>query len=177
MHGGIALHLMDHSGGIYPNAPACFKQTKSFAHLFDQDTQRLQTVARWLGVRKVVVSKQNTYQQHVDLCGRPLERALLGAAEDAPLSARQILVDYALGPGELVSTSDDVLDIIRDGLELAELDGLQAPPWVDECGCDRNDLAPCGNPMACVACEYGIIDVERFGSMDHDGGNDGEEAT
>lgn len=73
--GGQSLHLMCHSGGIYPNAPTCFRGTKEFGHLFDLNEERLVTTARRLGVRQVVVSRRGTTSQHVDLCGRPLEMA------------------------------------------------------------------------------------------------------
>ena len=80
--GGQALHLMNHSGGLYSyreRVPECFKRTKTFGHLFDQDEERLEATARRLGVRRVVVAKRGTKRQHVDLCGRPLERAMVEA--------------------------------------------------------------------------------------------------
>lgn len=79
--GGQCLHLMDHSGGCYPNAPSCFKRAKRFAHLIDHDYDRLISTARRLGVRNVVVSRIGKRGQHVDLCGKPLERALKESVE------------------------------------------------------------------------------------------------
>jgi len=74
--GGQALHVMDHSGGVYRDAPECFRRTKMFAHLFDQDLARLTRTARRLGVRIVKVSREGQPGQHVDLCGRPMRRAI-----------------------------------------------------------------------------------------------------
>ena len=80
--GGQALHLFD--GKIWGNpsepTPSCFRRTmkagKMWAHLFDQDKTRLIATAKRLGVRVIVVSREGNYAQHIDLCGRPLERAL-----------------------------------------------------------------------------------------------------
>ncbi len=74
--GGQALHVVHYSGGIYHNAPACFKGTQSFGHLIDADKDRLIATAKRLGVRRIVVSREGQRGQHVDLCGKPLERAL-----------------------------------------------------------------------------------------------------
>lgn len=74
--GGQALHLM---GGRYAylrdDTPACFKGRGELAHLFDQDRKRLEASARRLGVRVIRVERPGTPQQHIDLCGKPLERA------------------------------------------------------------------------------------------------------
>ena len=72
--GGQALHLFSHPG-VYPGAPQCFKRVDIAAHLFDQDEQRLKETVRKLGVRVIVVSRRGTFKQHVDLCGKPLEKA------------------------------------------------------------------------------------------------------
>ena len=75
--GGQALHLM---GGwvasLNSRTPKCFKGRNVIAHLFDQDSQRLISTARKLGVRVILVEHLQTSRQHIDLCGRPLERAL-----------------------------------------------------------------------------------------------------
>lgn len=73
--GGQALHLVNHSGGIYQNAPKCFQRAKEFGHLFDQNRQRLESTARRLGVRIIKVSHSGTHRQHIDLCGAPLAKA------------------------------------------------------------------------------------------------------
>ncbi|MDF3058535.1 MAG: hypothetical protein K0R17_2750 [Rariglobus sp.] len=75
--GEQALHLM--SGAFaYGQArtPACFKGRKQIAHLFDQDRKRLEATARQFGVRVIRVERIGERGQHIDLCGKPLERAL-----------------------------------------------------------------------------------------------------
>ena len=77
LQGGQALHLM--SGRFaYRRAdtPGCFKGREQIAHLFDQDRARLVATARRLGVRVILVERPGTAGQHIDLCGRPLARAL-----------------------------------------------------------------------------------------------------
>lgn len=74
--GGQALHLMDgRFAYLRDDTPACFKGRRELAHLFDQDRVRLERFARRLGVRVIKVERAGTYQQHIDLCGKPLERA------------------------------------------------------------------------------------------------------
>ncbi|HZZ80972.1 MAG TPA: hypothetical protein VFE62_20895 [Gemmataceae bacterium] len=78
LEGGQALHLhriiVDRD-----KAPACFVQAvdrgEDIAHLFDQDAKRLRDTVKKLGVRVVVIEHRGTPRQHVDLCGRPLQRA------------------------------------------------------------------------------------------------------
>lgn len=79
--GGQALHLFGHPG-LYPGAPGCFKRTTRAAHLFDQDADRLSETARRLGVRRIVISHRGTFRQHVDLCGRPLKKAMAECCQD-----------------------------------------------------------------------------------------------
>ncbi len=50
---------------------------------FDQDLGRLEKTARKLGVRKVVVTAADMAYQHVDLCGKPLDKAEAMAGVDA----------------------------------------------------------------------------------------------
>ena len=82
--GGQALHLWSPGRGGYPGAPPVFNRIAAagspWAHLFDQDRPRLVRTARQLGVRIVVVANQGEPGQHVDLCGRPLEKAIAQAA-------------------------------------------------------------------------------------------------
>ena len=73
--GGQALHLFSFPG-VYPGAPGCFKRSKQGGHFFDQNKARLTATAKQLGVRVIKVSHEGTKKQHVDLCGRPLKRAL-----------------------------------------------------------------------------------------------------
>lgn len=71
MGGGQALHVHTLTMGH-----RFFSRYSVIAHLFDQDKDRLATTARSLGVRSVVIEHEGTRKQHVDLCGKPLERAL-----------------------------------------------------------------------------------------------------
>lgn len=75
--GGQALHLM---AGRYAylrdDTPSCFKGRRQIAHLFDQDKERLTRTAKRFGVRVILVEREGTHQQHIDLCGKPLERAM-----------------------------------------------------------------------------------------------------
>jgi hypothetical protein len=79
LEGGQALHLHR----IIPDparAPRCFvnavKRGDDIAHLFDQDYKRLHMMAHELGVNIVVIERMGTENQHVDLCGSPLKRAI-----------------------------------------------------------------------------------------------------
>lgn len=73
--GEQALHVFS-DPGLYPRAPAVFKKSKQAAHLFDQNMIRLTVTAKQLGVRVIKVSCEGTKKQHVDLCGKPLKRAI-----------------------------------------------------------------------------------------------------
>jgi len=76
--GGQALHLMDGSFAyMQPRTPNCFKGRRQIAHLLDNDVERLCVTARRLGVRVIKIERSGWREgQHIDLCGRPLERAL-----------------------------------------------------------------------------------------------------
>ncbi|MDD2765609.1 MAG: hypothetical protein PHE83_16730 [Opitutaceae bacterium] len=83
--GGQALHLMAGSFAyLRPDTPSCFKGRRQIAHLLDQDRTRLIATARRLGVRVIRVEKEGTHQQHIDLCGHPLTRALALAGYSDP---------------------------------------------------------------------------------------------
>lgn len=71
--GGQALHFFN--AGAYPNAPKCFKKHKEAAHLIDYDKYRLIRTARSFGVREIRVGRLGKQGQHIDLCGKPLEKA------------------------------------------------------------------------------------------------------
>ena|ERR1035437_9271718 len=89
--GGQAVHLMD--GGVaylQKRTPNCFKGRAYIAHLFDQDRGRLIATAKRLGVNVILVERQGTSKQHIDLCGRPLERALAEAARHVNASADRL---------------------------------------------------------------------------------------
>lgn len=76
--GGQALHVWNGADkwARAVGAPSCFQRSKQAAHLFDQDAQRLTQTARRLGVRVIFIDKQGTDRQHIDLCGKPLQRAI-----------------------------------------------------------------------------------------------------
>lgn len=83
--GGQALHLHQ----IIPDrrrAPRCFvaavDRGEDIAHLFDLDRARLVATAKRLGVKVVVVDRDGTDRQHVDLCGAPLRKAVALAAKE-----------------------------------------------------------------------------------------------
>jgi hypothetical protein len=77
--GGQALHLCSRSF-VSRSAPAVFRNAECFAHLFDGDRARLVATAKRLGVLCVIVDRDGEPGQHVDLAGRPLERAEAEAA-------------------------------------------------------------------------------------------------
>ena len=81
LEGGQALHCHQQLGS---RPPMCFRRDvnvgKDIGHLFDQDRGRLEATVRKLGVRVVVVQRVGKPYQHVDLCGKPMERALEGCA-------------------------------------------------------------------------------------------------
>ena len=70
--GGQSLHLHTLSAG-HP----LFKRYPVIAHLLDQDKERLIATAKSLGVRVIKIEHEGTIKQHIDLCGKPLERAKL----------------------------------------------------------------------------------------------------
>ena len=75
VEGGQALHLFSWPGAS-PGAPLCFKKSKQGGHLLDMDKYRLIETARGLGVRIIKIGREGTKKQHVDLCGRPLQKAI-----------------------------------------------------------------------------------------------------
>jgi hypothetical protein len=78
LEGGQALHVWDPGpgGAHWKGAPRVFRQNRPWAHLFDQDKERLVATVKDLGVRKVLVESEGTSRQHVDLCAGPLRKAL-----------------------------------------------------------------------------------------------------
>ncbi len=68
--GGQALHLHSLNQG-HP----VFRKYPVIAHLFDQDKERLILTVRKLGVRIIKIDRESQPFQHIDLCGKPLERA------------------------------------------------------------------------------------------------------
>ena len=72
--GGQALHLF-RDPGVYPGCPGCFKRSREAAHLIDYNIDRLIATARRLGVRVIKIGRKSRRGQHIDLCGKPLEKA------------------------------------------------------------------------------------------------------
>lgn len=68
--GGQALHIHPVTAG-HP----LFKRYPEIAHLIDLDETRLIKTARALGVRVIKVERKGQPLQHIDLCGKPFERA------------------------------------------------------------------------------------------------------
>lgn len=71
MKGGQALHI--HNVNAFGHR--LFRRYPEIAHLFDQNKERLVRTAKQLGVRVIKIDKENTSSQHIDLCGKPFERA------------------------------------------------------------------------------------------------------
>jgi len=84
LQGGQALHVWDGTGWSRPGTPACFRRSHLWAHLFDQDAARLEATARRLGVRVIVIQCRGLPRQHVDLCGKPLARAIHETIQEQP---------------------------------------------------------------------------------------------
>lgn len=78
--GGQAIHMMPPHNTS--GAPKCF-QGRTFAHLIDHDEERLVATAKRLGVRIRKVERRGHVWQHIDLVGKPLERALEEANDEA----------------------------------------------------------------------------------------------
>ena len=94
--GGQALHVWNPGGG-WPGAPSCFaRNTKQWGHLMDRDIERLERTARSLGVRVIKSSRIGQRGQHIDLCGAPLQRAVL-------LCTQGSLLDLAADAGAVMA--------------------------------------------------------------------------
>lgn len=75
--GGQALHVWAPLGGKWPGAPKCFlKSNKQWGHLMDLDEERLVETAKRLGVKVIKVAQCGRRSQHINLCGKPLEKAI-----------------------------------------------------------------------------------------------------
>jgi hypothetical protein len=70
MKGGQALHKHTFNSGH-----SLFAKYPEIAHLLDQDKTRLVATAHSLGVRVIKVDHEGQRGQHIDLCGKPFERA------------------------------------------------------------------------------------------------------
>jgi len=77
--GGVALHVWK---GAWPGKkPRCFRDGQDWGHLFDMNPKRLVATARRLGVRVIKVSRIGGRGQHIDLCGKPLAKAIQEARD------------------------------------------------------------------------------------------------
>ena len=76
MLGGQALHEVGKWATARPGCPQVFKSGTGIAHLFDQNLDRLVLTARGLGVRVIKVERPGKEGQHIDLCAKPLEKAV-----------------------------------------------------------------------------------------------------
>lgn len=97
--GGQALHVWDpgpEPAKTWPKAPAIFLRNRPWAHLFDHDVERLTATARRLGVRQVYIDRKGERGQHVDLCAKPLERALAECAAAEAAVAAPVQLGLAL---------------------------------------------------------------------------------
>lgn len=70
LQGGRALHIHTFNEG-HP----MFRRYPVIAHLFDQDKYRLIATAVHLGVRVIKIGREGEPGQHIDLCGKPFDRA------------------------------------------------------------------------------------------------------
>lgn len=73
--GGQSLHLVSGVFAHHAGAPGVFRHCPEFAHLFDQDVDRLVLTAKSLGVRVIKVERPGLAGQHIDLCNKPLHKA------------------------------------------------------------------------------------------------------
>lgn len=77
--GGQALHMHTLNKGH-----KLFERYPVIAHLMDMNKNRLISTARRLGVRVIKVEREGAQGQHIDLCGKPLERAIRLCEEETP---------------------------------------------------------------------------------------------
>lgn len=68
--GGQALHVHGMSQGH-----RLFARYAEIGHLIDNNKERLVTTAKQLGVRVIKVERVGRRGQHIDLCGKPFEKA------------------------------------------------------------------------------------------------------
>lgn len=140
--GGTALHL--HTLGVGKDAPAVFRAAVArgewVAHLFDRDADRLRRMAVVLGVRVVVIDRAGQDAQHIDVCGTPLQRALLLCENFAELPPR---------PG----AGRPLIDVLADELDdFAALCQNERPDFAADFGLPH-ELAG-GTPGANYAAAY-----------------------
>ena len=93
---GQALHVWKpptnvQGKSVWPGGatPMCFQNCKTWGHLIDADADRLVATAERFGVRRVIVGRRGTRSQHIDLCGKPLQRAIMAALRNLPEEEEQ----------------------------------------------------------------------------------------
>ena len=89
--GGQGLHVWDPGEDGWPGAPLVFLRSRPWAHLFDNDHDRLVATAKALGVRVVKVGRKGRKDQHIDLCASPL-RAAMAMCDSNPDAQPRIIL-------------------------------------------------------------------------------------
>jgi len=84
LQGFQALHIHTLNNG-HP----LFRRYPKIAHLFDMDKTRLIMTAKSLGVRVIKVEHEGSKAQHIDLCGKPFEKAVHLAALHLKICSRE----------------------------------------------------------------------------------------
>lgn len=75
--GGQALYIMPGKfADKRKDCPEPLQGQPFIAHLFDQQTTRLEATARELGLATILIEKQGERQQHIALSGEPLNKAI-----------------------------------------------------------------------------------------------------
>jgi hypothetical protein len=75
LQGWQALHVHTLNSG-HP----LFRRYPEIGHLFDMNKARLIATAKELGVRVIKVEREGQTGQHIDLCGKPFEKAVIRAS-------------------------------------------------------------------------------------------------
>lgn len=83
--GGQALFVHPWGG---PSRIRCFDGIRWIGKLFDRDKDRLEATAKRLGVRRVVIDREDLPEQHVDLVAGPLRKARAECARGNLLEVR-----------------------------------------------------------------------------------------
>lgn len=95
--GGQALHLMNGNFAyMQARTPKCFHNRTVIAHLFDQNHARLIGTAKRMGVRVIKIEHAGSPRQHIDLCGKPLDRAVQLANKFAEREREKAKAEEAL---------------------------------------------------------------------------------
>lgn len=112
LHGSQALHVWQPTSD-YKEIPKCFKQYHIWAHLFDQDTQRLVETGKALGVKCIKIEHEGKAGQHIDLCGQPLLRALDLAEKELDSQPLTGYIDNRKGDDDYGNRQSDSLGVSK----------------------------------------------------------------